>query len=479
MKKMRIVLVVLFVCLCSEFLRGQDANGTAYFLPNLPQRVRFNPAYQPEYKVWVGLPALSGISVNYMNSAFGIDDLLVKEGKDSLYVDMDRMYKSLRKQNIIHFGNDISLLTVGVKINSWYATLDVTEKNDFLFRANKDLFSFLKRGNEPYLGKTMDIGDLGLQLNAYEEFAFGLSKKVNDKWTVGGRAKFLLGIANASLVNSKISIESAKDASSMKIRSKQDIRVSAPLTFEYEKDGEYINWDSFDVDTDDFSVSMVLNTKNPGFALDLGAEYQFNDKLKFYASVLDLGFIRWGAENYRFTQNATFDWQGGDLSNSIGKDNKSIDDVFDDLIDSLKDNFRLKEKQGAYTNMLRTQVYLGATYQLSKMVNVAGVAELTLLDKTFYPSLTASADVRLLRNVSAAVSYSVMPGNYVNVGAALTAKLGPVQLYASTDNVLAANYTSTQSLNGRFGINLLFGHRDKKKKRKRRKSLSWRRWWCR
>lgn len=466
MKKIRVLLIVAFVCLCSEFLRGQDANGTAYFLPNLPQRVRLNPAYQPEYKVWVGLPALSGISVNYMNSAFGIDDLLVKEGKDSLYVDMDRMYKSLRKRNIIHFGNEISLLTVGVKINSWYATLDVTEKNDFVFRANKDLFSFLKRGNAPYLGKTMDIGDLGLQLNAYEEFAFGLSKKINSKWTVGGRAKFLLGIANARMVNSKISIESTEDASSMKLHSKQDIRISAPVTFEYEKDGEYINWDSFDADVDDFSASMILNTKNPGFALDLGAEYQFNDKLKFYASIVDLGFIRWGADNYRFTQNATFDWQGGDLSNSIKKDDKSIDDVFDELIDSLKDNFRLREKQGAYTSMLRTQVYLGATYQVSKMVNVAGVAELTLLDKTFYPSLTASADVRLLRNVSAAVSYSVMPGNYVNVGAALTAKLGPVQLYASTDNVLGADYTSTQSLNGRFGINLLFGHKDKKKKGK-------------
>ncbi len=468
MKKVRSVITVILLCLCSEFLWGQDANGTAYFLPNLPQRVRFNPAYQPEYKVWVGLPALSGISVNYLNSSFGIDDLLVKGGKDSLYVDMDRMYKSLRKQNIIHFGNEISLLTVGVKINSWYATLDVTEKNDFTFRANKDLFSFLKRGNEPYLGKTMDIGDLGLELNAYEDFALGLSKKVNDKWTVGGRAKFLLGIANARMVNSKISIESSKDASSIKLRSKQDIRISAPVNVTYDKDetGEYIDWDSFDVDTDDFSVSMILNTKNPGFALDLGAEYQFNDKLKFYASIVDLGFIRWGADNYRFSQDATFDWRGGDLSNSIKKDDKSIDDVFDDLVDSLKDNFRLQEKQGAYMSMLRTQVYLGATYQVSKMVNVAGVAELTLLDKKFYPSLTASADVRLLRNVSAAVSYSVMPGNYVNVGAALTAKLGPVQLYASTDNVLAANYTSTQSLNGRFGINLLFGHKDKGKKGK-------------
>ena len=353
MKKVRSVITVILLCLCSEFLWGQDANGTAYFLPNLPQRVRFNPAYQPEYKVWVGLPALSGISVNYLNSSFGIDDLLVKGGKDSLYVDMDRMYKSLRKQNIIHFGNEISLLTVGVKINSWYATLDVTEKNDFIFRANKDLFSFLKRGNEPYLGKTMDIGDLGLELNAYEEFALGLSKKVNDKWTVGGRAKFLLGIANARMVNSKISIESSKDASSIKLRSKQDIRISAPVNVTYDKDetGEYIDWDSFDVDTDDFSVSMILNTKNPGFALDLGAEYQFDDKLKFYASIVDLGFIRWGADNYRFSQDATFDWRGGDLSNSIKKDDKSIDDVFDDLVDSLKDNFRLQEKQGAYMSM--------------------------------------------------------------------------------------------------------------------------------
>lgn len=466
-KTMRAVFLLILVCVITGFACGQDANGTAYFLPNLPQRVRLNPAYQPEYKVWVGLPALSGISVNYMNTSFGLEDLLVKGKDDSLYVDMDRMYKSLRKHNIIHLGNEISLLTVGVKIKSWYATLDVSVKSDFIFRANKDLFTFLKRGNTPYLGRSMDIGDLGLRLNAYDEFAFGLSKKVNDKLTVGGRAKFLLGIANVTMKNSKISIQSAKDASSLKIRSKQDIRISAPVTFEYVKDGDYINWDDFDAEMNDFSGSMVLNTKNPGFALDLGAEYKYSDKLTFYASVADLGFIRWGAKNYRFTQNTSFDWQGGDLSSSIKEDDKPIDDVFDDLIDSLKDNFRLKEGEGAYTTMLRTKMYLGATYQVSKMVNVGGVAELTLMDKVFYPSLTASADVRLLRNVSAAVSYSIMPGNYVNLGAALTAKLGPVQLYASTDNVVGANYTNTQSLNARFGINLLFGHKDKKKKEKK------------
>ncbi|WP_251623882.1 DUF5723 family protein [Odoribacter lunatus] len=464
MKKVRGVITVLLLCLSAEFSWGQDASGVAYFLPNLPQRVRLNPAYQPEYKVWVGLPVLSGVSVNYMNSSFKVDDLLQKGRNDSVYVDMDRMYKSLRKHNLIHFDSELSLLTVGVKVKNWYATLDVTEKNDFVFRANKDLFTFLKDGNTPYLGKRMDIGDLGLELNAYEEFALGVSRKLNSKWTVGARAKFLLGIANARMTDSKISLQTEENGSSMMIRSKQDIRVSAPLTFENVTYGEPVEWDDLSADVDDFSTSMVLNTKNPGFALDLGAEYELSDKLKLYASVVDLGFIRWGAKNYRFTQNTEFDWKGGDVSNSIKKDDKSIDEVFDDLLDSLKNDFRLTASEGGYMTMLRSKMYLGATYQVAKMVSVGGLAELTMLNKKFYPSLTASADVRLHRNVTVAVAYTAMPGNYVNVGAGLTAKLGPVQLYASTDNVLGANYTHTQSLNARFGINLLFGHRDKGKK---------------
>ena len=84
----------------------------------------------------------------------------------------------------------------------------------------------------------------------------------------------------------------------------------------------------------------------------------------------------------------------------------------------------------------------------------------------FIPSLTASVNGRLMRNVSASVSYSITRGSYVNLGAGLTAKLGPFQLYLETDNLLACNYTNTRSANARFGINLLFGHKDHKKKKK-------------
>ena len=469
-KMKRLVLAMLAIISCVGTIYGQDGNNVTYYLSNLPQRVRLNPAYQPEYKVWVGLPGLSGISVNYLNSSFGLDDLLQKDGKDSLYVDIDRMYKSLRKRNIISFNNENSLLTVGVKIKSWYATFDVTQKNDFVFRANKDLFTFLKNGNRDYIGKTMDLGKLGLKVSMYDEFALGLSKQLNPKWTIGARVKFLLGIANVDMRNSKISVHTKADGNSLELYSKQDIRLSAPVTIaENVPNGGYIDWDDFDFDMDDFEASMVLNTDNPGVALDLGAEYRLNEKIKLYASLTDLGFIHWGAKNYRFTQDTRFDWKGADISNSINSNrpgHKDIDDAFDDMVDSLKDNFRLLRGEGTYTTMLHARFYAGGEYELSRMLTVGGLVQMTMMEKAFYPSLTASANARLLRNFSASLSYTVMPGNYVNLGVGLTAKLGPAQLYVSTDNVMAADYTSTQSLGGRFGINLLFGHKDHKKRKK-------------
>ncbi len=103
------------------------------------------------------------------------------------------------------------------------------------------------------------------------------------------------------------------------------------------------------------------------------------------------------------------------------------------------------------------------------MFDVGGLFRASLVNGMFLPSLTASVNGRFIRNVSASVSYSITRGSYVNVGAGITAKLGPLQLYVQTDNLLACNYTNTQSANGRFGINFLFGHKDHKKKDKKKK----------
>lgn len=461
------VMLALFVLSFVSIVKGQDGNNTAYFLSNFPQQYRINPAYQPEYKVFIGLPALSGISVNYLNSSFTPESMLEKRG-DSVYMNVNKFYKGLHKRNFVSFNNENSILSIGVRAKKWYGTLDITQRNDFMFRYNKDIFTFLKEGNATH--PDMDFGRLGVSGNSYLEIALGLSKEVNQKLSVGGRAKFLMGIANVNTTDLDMGVRTLEDGTVL-LNSRQNIRVSSPAQIEYKLDGNgFVDWDGFGLNTDNLGVSSFLNAKNPGFAIDLGGQYKFNDKINLFASLTDLGFIHWGnkANTYRFYQDTEFVWDGADISNSINKneDNyESLDDAFDRLTKQLDTAFRLQSGSGAYTTMLSPKLHLGATYQLNKTFNVGGLFKASLVDRMFIPAVTASVNARLIRNVSASVSYTATRGSYANIGAGITAKLGPVQLYAMTDNVLAANYTNTRSASARVGINLLFGHKDKKKKK--------------
>ncbi|MDR0981676.1 MAG: DUF5723 family protein [Culturomica sp.] len=468
----RIFYLFVFCLSIIQATMAQSGDATAYFLPNLPQRVNLNPAYQPEYKVWIGLPVLSGISLNYWNTSFAIDNILVKGDNDSLYVDIDKMYKKLRKHNTAYINSATSLFAYGMKINKWYFTLDISGKNDFAVSLDKGIFTFLKEGNASYIGKTFDFGGIALNSSAYTEVALGLSKQVNDRLSVGGRAKFLLGTANIDVKKSDISIASSVDDYTLRLSSKQELRITAPVTFTYTKDNQYVNWDDFDADFSE-NVSDYFNTDNPGFAVDLGAQYKLNEKINLFASVVDLGFIRWKG-NYHFSQDAVFDWKGADISNSLDNgdaDYKSLDDVFDDLVDSLKNSFRLVDGNGSYTHMLNSKLFLGASYDLNRTFTAGGLLRLSLVNQRLLPTFTASMNARLLRNVSLSVAPAVsLPGSF-DVGAGITAKAGPLQLYVATDNLLAANYTSAKAVSLRFGVNLLFGNTKKVKKVKEEEVL--------
>ncbi|MCR9012990.1 DUF5723 family protein [Gabonibacter chumensis] len=460
MKKI-ITVISFFLVLFPCFVMAQDGNNTLYFLSNSPQRVKLNPAYQPEYKTYVGIPGLSGISLNLSN-AFKVDDLLrwgTGDKADSVIYDVNRLHKALREKNSLVLNTEIPILAIGFRINSWYATFDITQKNDIVFSFNKDIITFFKEGNANYLGQTFDWGGLGLKVTAYNEIGFGLSKRVNDRLTVGGRFKVLFGIANADMTDSKMGVYSSPDGDTIRLSSRQNIRVSAPI--KYTKDGEYVEWDNIEFDEDAVDAKFLIGTGNLGFGVDLGAQYKLLDKLTLYASVLDLGFIRWEENTYNFKQNTSFDWTGADLSNSLNKDDpnyKDFGDAFEEMTDSLENRFRLTDKQAAYTTMLNAKIYAGATYQLKEWVNFGGLLKASVMDGRFFPAITLSANLRPIRNIGASVSYSMINGDFANVGAALTAKFGPFQFFVMTDNVLAANYTSTRTASARFGFNLLFGH---------------------
>ncbi|WP_372643268.1 DUF5723 family protein [Ancylomarina sp.] len=442
-------------------------NNTLYLMQNVPQSNQLNPAIQPECKVFLGFPGLSSIYVNYANNGFTYSDI-IKDGtglqKDSLVVDINSFHDALQSTNTIVNQLDYTFFSLGIRAKKMFFTLDVSSKIDNRLGFDKGLVSFLKNGNAGYMGRTANLGAIGLDGTAYNEVALGVSKQVTEKLTVGVKAKMLFGVANMHMDQSNLSVYTSESGDLVQLRSKQLMKVSMPLDVTQDADG-YI--DDVDVLDDDFDGTFFSGTNNKGFAFDLGATYQFNDRTTFYASILDIGGIKWN-DTYELSQDATFDWQGGDWSqsgNSNDPNYREIEDVMEDLTDSIADAFRFKDKAGSYSRALPTKIYLGGSYKLNERVNVGAVSRTEIFNGKVRPSLSLSANTRVIRNFSASLSYSMVNNSYNNVGVGIAAKLGPFQIYAVSDNILAMNPNTAKTANLRFGMNMMFGCRKKTKKK--------------
>lgn len=461
--------VFLFMLLfTATIVSAQRMNNTLYLMQNVPQSNQLNPAIQPECKVFVGFPALSSIYVNYSNSSFAYKDI-IHQGtglqKDSLVIDMNSFHDALQTRNFISQQVDITLFALGIRAKNMFFSLDVIERNDLRFSFDKEMITFLKDGNYNFRGKTSNWGGLGLDAAHYRELGLGISRKINDQWTVGIRPKLLFGIANLNMDQSEISVYTSSTGDLIRLQSKQRMNVSLPIDrIDYDANG-YV--DDLNFNSDDYGADFAMNTQNMGMALDLGVTYKMDEKTTLYASITDLGFINWKSDTYQFTQDATYEYTGMDLNqsgNSNAPDYKPIEDVLDDLTDDLKDRFKLKDDINTYKTNLPTQIYLGGTYQTCKKLNLGALNRTEIYNGKVQSSLTLSANARLIKNISTSMSYSIVNNSYNNLGFGLATKLGPLQLYMVSDNIMAGiNPKSAQNMNFRFGLNLLFGCKDKTK----------------
>ena len=465
--------LLLFIGLVvSNLTTAQKMNNTLYLMQNVPQSNQLNPAIQPECKVFLGFPGLSSIYFNHSNSSFNYDDI-IKDGtglqRDSLVVDINSFHNALKSTNIISNQLDYTFFSLGIRAKKMFFTLDISSKVDTRFGFDKGLISFFKDGNAAYMGRTANLGAIGLEGTAYNEVALGVSKQVTEKLTVGIKAKALLGVANMHMDESDLSVFTSESGDLVQLRSKQLMKVSMPLDITQKTADDGTNYiDDIDILDDDMDADFFSGTNNKGFAFDLGATYQFDERTTFYASILDIGAIKWN-DSYELYQDATFDWKGGDWSqsgNSNDPNYREIEDVMDDLTDSISEAFRFRDNTGSYSKALPTKIYLGGSYELNKRIGFGAVSRTEIYNGKLRPSLTLSANTRVIRNLSASFSYSMVNNSYNNIGVGVAAKLGPFQIYAVSDNILAMNPNTAQLANIRFGMNMMFGCRKKKVKKK-------------
>ena len=310
MKKMQKSIMVALVALFTLSASAQQVN-TLYFLENAPMRHTINPAFQPVSKGYFSFSPLGWMSFGVGNNSFTMSDILFVDpatGKTitPFHPNADKLafFNKVQEMTLINTDINIGLLNFGGRIkDNGYFTIGINERVVGGPTIPKSMFNFFFNGGMTNMTGVNNIalGGLGAGVSVYSEISGGYSHRINDKWSVGGKVKLLLGHAYAGMNMNGLNI----DASTEQWRLSGDITmdVAAPINMPYFN--QLVNGKNMAQIVETFqngsfskdsifpatnNVAYALRAMTPvgfGAAFDLGLTYKPIENLQITAAITD------------------------------------------------------------------------------------------------------------------------------------------------------------------------------------------------
>ena len=152
-----------------------------------------------------------------------------------------------------------------------------------------------------------------------------------------------------------------------------------------------------------------------------------------------------------------------------------MDQLAQDMVDSLKNSFTIKNDNQGFRTYLPLNVSVGGSFNLTKSFALGILSNSRFVGKQIREAVTISANLNLGNAFSTSLSYSAENHSYNNLGAGLALRLGIFQFYfiadkipvmwnkIVTDNTTIPLPDNWNTINLRLGLNLAFGNKVKKK----------------
>jgi hypothetical protein len=475
-----IYILALFIGIFMSDASAQNSQVLYYM--NLPQNHLLNPAMRPSNSLYIGLPTISGINLNVNNNFVNFSDVFMKgQSADSIISFLHPEYNvndflaKIKDKNSLEPQVSVQLFGLGFNVGKdGYVFLDINERVEGNLVIPGDIFELALKGNEGFIGSKIDLSSLRGDLKYYREIGLGFSKNFSNKLRIGVKGKLLLGIAGVSIENRSLGI-TVNDNYTHTLDADLAINISAPVNV-YMVDQKI---DSFAFDNKRFETGkgisdFLLNSKNMGIGLDIGATYNISDKFMVSAAITDIGFIRWKKDVTNLLANSQFEFSGLNMVNVLNG-TMTFDSLANEMLESLKNSFTVSDSNSPFTTWLPFGVTLGGSYNVSKKFSLGLLSYSRIIGKQIRESLTLSSNLNLSNAFSTSISYTISNHRYDNLGAGLAFRAGVVQIYMladripvtwnqiKTDNNTIPLPTSWNTINVRLGMNLAFGNKIKKK----------------
>jgi len=470
--KPKFILTALFTLI----LTGSSAqNSQVLYFMNLPQNHLLNPALKPSNPLYIGLPGLSGVNVNITNNFFSFSDLFsvgMKVSKESFaFLDpdfnRDKFLGKIKDLNYFEPKASVQLLGFGLTLgNGVHVFLDIIDNAEVNLVFPRDLIRLAFLGNEDFAGQTFNLSETRADFNYYREIGIGASKNITPKLRFGAKARLLFGIAGGSFQNYALNLTVNEDYTNT-LEANMAFDISGPVNFVDTDSNNTID----NVVFDDSNIARSLtNMKNTGFGLVLGAEYSVTDEIVLSAAITDVGFIRWKSNLTNLEAVSNIDFRGFDFDD-IYEGTATIDDLYENMKDSLKNAIHFADLEKRFTTKLPVGAVLGGKYILNDRFSFGILSYSRIYGQQIKEALTLSAHMNIRNILTASLAYTACNHNYSNIGLGVGVRASVAQFYFLIDRIplswkragdsdgsfaLPANWSTIHT---RFGINLVFGNK--------------------
>jgi hypothetical protein len=443
-------------------LKAQE--NVLYQFNKLPQAIKLNPAYQPDCKLFIGLPVLSNLSFGYDNNAFNYNQIFDRTG-DSIRINLADLSKNLDLYNHIRLSFATDILSIGYKYNDMY----------FMFNFGQQTFagiSFpraivdLVNGNWNTIANVPiqhDFSVLGINAQSYNNISISASKPINRKLTAGIRLSYLKGIANLNNQNRHLSL--LTNAYPISLTALINSQINAAGFFTIQIPDSIGQLPKATIDNSQIGVMQLLFPKNNGFSMDIGIQFHYSDVLTFNASLRNLGFIKWKTNPSNVLVNGAYVFNGINFDDYIAG-GQSTGNVIQSIKDSLLNSFTYTSTNESYNKALPMHFMFEADYKLNDKTNIDMLVHALIYDQMIEFSATAGISYQLLKKLRTNLSFSYLNSSF-NAGGGLVFGAKNINFFILTENLpiryaklsnspLLVPY-SAQTVNLQFGLNLKFG----------------------
>jgi len=450
-----IVLIFTFLIGLNSFSQNKQV---LYDFAGLPQTLLLNPGLETDYKFHIGVPLLSGFSSEIKSTGFSLAEIF-SANNNTINDKISAVLNKIDANDYLKVNTQIEVFSAGFRFDKkTYVSFGFYQELDAIGYLPKDAFTLINEGNTSYLNKSFSISEMIYKLDVLGVIHVGISRKVSDKLTLGGRFKVYSSALNLETTNNSGTFTTRLGNNNIYVHHLDNVNFNT-RTSGLISNNEYIS------DASTYIENSLLGG-NLGAGIDLGFTYHVTPQLQLSGSLIDLGFVQHTKNIKNKLIVGSFTFEGIEFEFDSNRN------YWGELDAALKEQLPIVDNQDSYTSWRPAKVNAAIKYSFGEKrskycydntlkdfyTNAFGAQ----LYSVFRPlrqqfAFTSFYEKSFSNKLQAKITHTIDDYSYYNIGVGVSAKIWKINFYGILDNLTKLSDISTSNnVSLQFGFNLLF-----------------------